>query len=228
MTVWRWDQQEPFGNNPADEDPDANSVAFDLPLRFPGQRYDKETGLHYNYYRDYDPSIGRYGESDPIGLDGGLNTYAYVRSNPLFDLDLTGEVNWKGTFGGVAAVRGAGGGVFAFNLISECRCSKRIRLEGTAVVGGVGWSMRCGSSVSNVEFYDYEDCPSETIANGLASFGTANLVVGPWGFSCSNQIVLGGLRSDSGCTREVFGLDASLAAFIGRSSAKATVECCTN
>ena len=88
--MWRWDQQEPFGGNPADEDPDANSVAFDLPLRLPGQRYDQETGLHYNYFRDYDPSIGRYGESDPIGLRGGLNTYAYVGSTPLTRTDFEG------------------------------------------------------------------------------------------------------------------------------------------
>jgi RHS repeat-associated protein len=88
--VWRWDQQEPFGNNPADEDPDGNSVAFDLPLRLPGQRYDAETALHYNYYRDYDPSIGRYGESDPVGLRGGLNTYLYVYANPLHFVDPTG------------------------------------------------------------------------------------------------------------------------------------------
>jgi RHS repeat-associated protein len=89
-TVWRWDQAEPFGNNPADEDPDANSVAFDLPLRLPGQRYDAETGLHYNYFRDYDPSLGRYGESDPIGLRAGLNTYAYVLGNPLLNVDPEG------------------------------------------------------------------------------------------------------------------------------------------
>jgi uncharacterized protein RhaS with RHS repeats len=44
-TVWRWDQAEPFGNSPADGDPDANSIAFDPPLRLPGQYNDKETGL---------------------------------------------------------------------------------------------------------------------------------------------------------------------------------------
>jgi RHS repeat-associated protein len=88
--VWRWDQAEPFGNTPANEDPDANSVAFDLQLRLPGQRYDQETGLHYNYFRDYDPSLGRYGESDPIGLRAGLNTYAYVAGQPLSLLDPQG------------------------------------------------------------------------------------------------------------------------------------------
>jgi len=85
-TVWRWDQGEPFGNDVPNNNPSGQG-AFDFPLRFPGQYFDKETALHYNMFRDYDPSIGRYVESDPIGLDGGLNVYAYVRSNPLFAVD---------------------------------------------------------------------------------------------------------------------------------------------
>lgn len=89
QTVWRWDQLEPFGNNPADENP-SGLGAFDLPLRLPGQYYDKETNLHYNYSRDYDPNIGRYVESDPIGLAGGLNTYLYVAADPLFWIDPRG------------------------------------------------------------------------------------------------------------------------------------------
>jgi len=92
-TVWRWDQAEPFGNNPADEDPNANSVAFDLPLRLPGQHFDKETGLAYNMARDYASETGRYIQSDPIGLAGGVNTYAYVRSNPLSYSDPLGLIN---------------------------------------------------------------------------------------------------------------------------------------
>ncbi|HZM33818.1 MAG TPA: RHS repeat-associated core domain-containing protein [Burkholderiales bacterium] len=89
QTVWRWDQQEPFGNNPADENP-SGLGAFDLPLRLPGQYFDKETNLHYNYFRDYDPSIGRYVESDPIGLEGGLNTYAYGLASPIANIDPIG------------------------------------------------------------------------------------------------------------------------------------------
>jgi RHS repeat-associated protein len=84
--VWRWDQGEPFGNNPPDENP-SGLGAFEFPLRLPGQYFDKETNLHYNYFRDFDPNIGRYAESDPIGLQGGLNTYLYVTSNPLASFD---------------------------------------------------------------------------------------------------------------------------------------------
>ncbi|WP_225444843.1 RHS repeat-associated core domain-containing protein, partial [Pseudomarimonas arenosa] len=56
-------------------------------LRFPGQYYDSESGLHYNYFRDYDPSTGRYVESDPVGLVGGMSTFGYVKGNPLTGTD---------------------------------------------------------------------------------------------------------------------------------------------
>jgi RHS repeat-associated protein len=63
---------------------------FEMNLRLPGQVYDAETGLHYNYFRDYDPATGRYVQSDPIGLSGGLNPYAYVEGNPVSFVDSNG------------------------------------------------------------------------------------------------------------------------------------------
>ena len=67
------------------------NLSFAHNLRFPGQYYDVETAKHYNYFRDYSPSIGRYIQSDPIGLRGGLNTYGYVKGEPLRFTDRKGR-----------------------------------------------------------------------------------------------------------------------------------------
>ncbi len=87
--IWRW-ESDPFGSTLAQEDPDGDLTTFTYNQRFPGQYYDAESGLHYNYFRTYDPSTGRYLESDPIGLEGGLNTYGYVGGNPLSYIDPLG------------------------------------------------------------------------------------------------------------------------------------------
>ena len=85
---WRW-LSEPFGINAAETNPSGlGDLAFNL--RMPGQYFDQESGLFYNYFRNYDPSRGAYTQSDPIGLAGGINTYAYVGGNPLSYTDPLG------------------------------------------------------------------------------------------------------------------------------------------
>lgn len=102
-TVWRWrPSDDPFGSALPSEDPDGDGIRFAFDLRFPGQRYDALTGLHYNYYRDYDPGAGRYIQVDSIGLGGGINPYLYANAAPLVYTDPTGEVGIVGAVTGAA------------------------------------------------------------------------------------------------------------------------------
>jgi RHS repeat-associated protein len=86
--TWR-NQTLPFGQ-------EYQASATEQGFGFPGQYQDVESGFSYNYFRDYDPSLGRYIQSDPIGLVGGVNTYGYVKGNPIGLLDFYG-LAWSNT-----------------------------------------------------------------------------------------------------------------------------------
>ena len=94
-------------------------------IRFPGQYFDQETGLHYNYFRTYNPGTGRYVESDPIGLNGGISTYGYANQNGLKYTDPAGLIGLLGAIG-------AGG----FNLFTQFSTN-------FILTGDIGRSLRC-------------------------------------------------------------------------------------
>src|SRR5690606_18891800 len=119
-------------------DPDSS---IENNLRFPGQYHDKETGLYYNYFRTYDPSIGRYLESDPIGLDGGINTYGYALQNPVRYTDPFGLTSWEcvkfdlflGPFGSIT-----------YTCTSECVNSKKTKIKIRIDTNGTGIDLGAG------------------------------------------------------------------------------------
>ena len=121
----------PWLNNAFGDQPTSGSTSF--ALRFPGQYYDAETGLYFNNNRFYDSATGRYVESDPIGLAGGVSSYAYVGGNPLSYGDPLGlipnaaeltciepvqPICWGGVLADIVTWGGVAGGVLATSSIS--------------------------------------------------------------------------------------------------------------
>ena len=115
QAVWQW-AYSAFGDeqpttaakrftsemtNPTTGTTSTPEVTFNL--RYPGQYFDKETGLHYNYFRTYAPGTGRYTQPDPIGLDGGWNRFGYVSGNPLRYSDPRGLNPFAGAWAGAGA-----------------------------------------------------------------------------------------------------------------------------
>jgi len=117
QTRWTWypEQSGAFGDGQPNDSPSALGI-FTFNLRFPGQLYDVATQLSYNYYRDYNPRTGRYIESDPIGLAGGINTYGYANQNPLSYIDPDGRFFFLPIIAGLAGGGASGAGATAATL----------------------------------------------------------------------------------------------------------------
>jgi RHS repeat-associated protein len=205
-TVWRWDNTDPFGGNPPDENPSGLGT-FEFPLRLPGQYYDRETNLHYNMARNYWPDAGRYVEADPLGvLTTGRPTptttlnqpYSYAGSEPLRAIDPTGLVKWSGW--GRSFIYGA----YTrdeYELESECKCGSKVKVK--VVVDGFGKGFGRASYRASADFEDQFECPNPMAFAGPA-FGFT-FVAGVGFGAAYSRVQLGVVKSSGWTAAEAVG-----------------------
>jgi RHS repeat-associated protein len=217
--VWKWD----FLGNAFGTSAPMGPPLYTLNLRFPGQYFDAETGVNHNGWRDYDGMAGRYLQSDPIGLYGGLNSYAYVGSDPLISFDPQGLVRWHGTQVAIGAAAAFGGSLFRFDLTSDCVHGK----QGHAIVYAVGPTFgieikgvpEVGMTNSSASFDDDLDEVNPDVFNGsfinygigfslVGGYGCSVTRVGGWGGALSSGTRSGAISVSCG---PQFGFDASIA-----------------
>lgn len=130
-------------------------------MRFAGQRFDPYSGLHHNYAREYEPSTGRYLQSDPVGLAGGISTYSYVESNPLLYTDSTGQ--------------GKDQACMASCTVSGSVIGGGIGYAGGGIAGGVGGGAGCTLFAPGVGTVA---CGAGGAAAGSSAGGLAGSIVG--------------------------------------------------
>jgi len=206
-SVWQWESPA-FGN----AEPQVEAV--EVNLRFPGQYADAESNLYYNWNRYYDPQIGRYVTSDPIGLGGGYNTYGYVEANPLVYYDPYGLQKRKWFDLG----NGYRGGLDTFNFKNEPSFEIHVydpKGKEVGLYGPRGWFDKHGltGKPANIPDSVENQCRSTSIEYGrraklIPKKGKANIKGNNWQkffkagarVSPAGTILFGASRLDRVCS----------------------------
>ena len=118
-------------------------------LRYPGQYFQIETGLHYNHHRNYDPITGRYTQPDPLRFVDGPSVYAYAGNSPYMNTDREGRCFWDGCVVEAIVVGAVVGIVIEYALNGECATWKDY-----ALAGGLG-ALPGGAAVKGLKAYKY-------------------------------------------------------------------------
>jgi len=212
VAVWRWSLLgEAFGSGMPAEDPDQDGILQPFDLRFPGQRVELTSGLSYNYFRDYDYQVGRYAQSDPVGLRAGASTYAYSGLSPLSNVDPMGLVAWRGYAHGIAGGNwGFAGAKYNFHLESECINGKRGVVDLDVYWFGAGFGAPVTYTVSRVALEDgaADVNPQNLIGHPVLYGGGLSL----GGGASYSDLMLGSARSELSWAGQG-GFDASLYAY---------------
>jgi hypothetical protein len=190
--------------------------------------------LFYNTYRSYAPALGRYSQSDPIGLGGGSNRFGYVGGNALGATDPKGLVKWSGTSYNFSVVDGVGASFTELDLWSECGADgKKWHIIVKAVGPSIGLGVKVAATLSDVSFDDGSASANPSAFGGWyksvgagITFGAipikpiASVGFGRPGIGVSQGIgQFGGVTSDVSATPStVVGRDFSVSGTIGSST----------
>jgi RHS repeat-associated protein len=178
------------------------------PLRFQGQYYDHETGLHYNRHRYYDPHSGRFVSKDPIGLRGGVNLHRYAE-NPIKWIDPLGLIKWEAK---VYTLAYGWGQTETYTLTSECKNGMRaiVKVQAVGAVYGEGFAGGVGSTAT---FYDSNTEIDPNVFNGVYSQGGGFVSLGI-GYGWSSTQLGGAYARGGGITG---GVGESVGSLAGKS-----------
>ncbi len=148
------------------------------PFCFPGQYLDPETGLHYNYFRYYDPGIGRYLRGDPLGISSKTTSYYYVSNSALSSYDIFGEREWTVYRRGISissVVIGGSGQLVKF--VSNCESSTRITKTYLVIGYGLTVGLKAQIRLNNKGYYG----KTRVFGNEPSPFYTGIAISGPSG-----------------------------------------------